>query len=333
MKELFICYKIRKHKRDIIAKFLDIDANKIRFCSFKFTIKLLAHKFHLTVLQWASQEDVSLTQFCKRNNITCIFVEDGFIRSKGLGALHNKPYSLVFDKEGIYYNPKASSLVTILNNLKNRDDYQSLIKRAQVLKQQIIKNHISKYNLVSSLQEEELNKLKEILPKDKKIILVPGQVEGDASIIKGGMGISTNQELLRLVKEKNKDAFIIYKQHPDIVSGQRFAYDDLESKDYYDFILYYSNIISVFDYVDEIHTLTSQTGFEALIRNKKVFVYGMPFYASWGLTQDIYKDENRNTSLTIDELVAGALILYPSYFNWDSMKKCQVEDILDNLKS
>ena len=209
MKELFICYKIRKHKRDIIAKFLDIDANKIRFCSFKFTIKLLAHKFHLTVLQWASQEDVSLTQFCKRNNITCIFVEDGFIRSKGLGALHNKPYSLVFDKEGIYYNPKASSLVTILNNLKNRDDYQSLIKRAQVLKQQIIKNHISKYNLVSSLQEEELNKLKEILPKDKKIILVPGQVEGDASIIKGGMGISTNQELLRLVKEKNKDAFIL----------------------------------------------------------------------------------------------------------------------------
>ena len=36
--------------------------------------------------------------------------------------------------------------------------------------------------------------------------------------------------------------------------------------------------------VDEVHTLTSLTGFEALLRGIEVHAYGGPFYAGWGLT-------------------------------------------------
>ena len=39
--------------------------------------------------------------------------------------------------------------------------------------------------------------------------------------------------------------------------------------------------------VDEVHVLTSLTGFEALLRGKMVICYGQPFYAGWGLTNDL----------------------------------------------
>ncbi len=63
--------------------------------------------------------------------------------------------------------------------------------------------------------------------------------------------------------------------------------------------------------IDELHTLTSLAGFEALLRGRRVVVYGRPFYAGWGLTTDLAQID-RGRRLTLEELVAGALILYPA---------------------
>jgi capsular polysaccharide export protein len=57
---------------------------------------------------------------------------------------------------------------------------------------------------------------------------------------------------------------------------------------------------------------TSLIGFEALMRGKAVTTIGRPFYAGWGLTDDV-DPPPRARSLTLDELLAAALILYPSY--------------------
>ncbi|WP_272873649.1 hypothetical protein [Candidatus Accumulibacter phosphatis] len=67
--------------------------------------------------------------------------------------------------------------------------------------------------------------------------------------------------------------------------------------------------------VDEVHSLTSLTGFEALLRGKKVVCYGQPFYAGWGLTVDLMPPPRRTRTLTLDELVAGVLIMYPAYLS------------------
>ncbi|MGB2388654.1 MAG: hypothetical protein ACPIB6_07590, partial [Henriciella sp.] len=69
----------------------------------------------------------------------------------------------------------------------------------------------------------------------------------------------------------------------------------------------------LFGQIDEVHTMTSLMGFEAILRNLPVTCYGHPFYAGWGLTIDIYKHERRNRELSIGELVWGALIAYPRY--------------------
>jgi capsular polysaccharide export protein len=65
--------------------------------------------------------------------------------------------------------------------------------------------------------------------------------------------------------------------------------------------------------VDEVHTLTSLTGFEALLRGIPVCCYGQPFYSGWGLTKDKVPVPRRTRQLTLAELVAGALIRYPTY--------------------
>ena len=61
--------------------------------------------------------------------------------------------------------------------------------------------------------------------------------------------------------------------------------------------------------------MTSLTGFEALLRGKTVYCYGLPFYAGWGLTQDYLALQRRNRKLALWELIAGTLIHYPAYIH------------------
>jgi capsular polysaccharide export protein len=83
--------------------------------------------------------------------------------------------------------------------------------------------------------------------------------------------------------------------------------------------------------VDEVHALTSLTGFEALLRGKTVTCYGQPFYAGWGLTHDLMPLTRRTRRLTLDQLVAGALILYPTYVSRTTGKFTTPERALDEL--
>jgi capsular polysaccharide export protein len=83
--------------------------------------------------------------------------------------------------------------------------------------------------------------------------------------------------------------------------------------------------------VDEVHTLTSLCGFEALLRGKRVVVYGQPFYAGWGLTIDLAPIARRQRHLSLDQLVAGALILYPRYLDPLTQRRCTPETAIDRL--
>ena len=82
--------------------------------------------------------------------------------------------------------------------------------------------------------------------------------------------------------------------------------------------------------IDELHTLTSLAGFEALLRRRRVVVYGRPFYAGWGLTVDL-TGAGRGRRLTLEELVAGALILYPRYLDPVTRLPCGPEIVIERL--
>lgn len=279
---------------------------------------------------WAGSCSDDVAAKAHREGIRLTRMEDGFLRSVGLGSDYNYPYSLILDPEGIYYDPANPSQVeNILRNMRLRPDHDLLVKRAQMLRELIVRNHLTKYN-VGTLSTLEPDWVK--VAKGKRVILVPGQVDGDASVRRGGGAIQSNLQLLTAVRQDNPEAFVVYKPHPDVESGNRMG--QIPSKflaDCVDVVVKKTSLESLWPYINEIHTLTSLTGFEGLCRNKEVTTYGRPFYSGWGLTTDKWAKLKSLEFLTIDELIAGVLILYPLYWDWKTMQFCRPEDACRRL--
>lgn len=254
--------------------------------------------------------------------VSLVRLEDGFLRSVGLGADLVRPLSWVVDTQGIYYDAtRTSGLETLLQTV--RFDSAGL-KRAAALRQRVVEHGITKYNVGAAAWRRP--------DSARKIVLVPGQVESDASIAFGSPVIKRNIDLLRNVRESNRDAYIVYKPHPDVIAGRREPgeMEDDTSK-WCDEVVVDCPMGELLGAVDEVHTMTSLAGFEALLRGKRVVVYGQPFYSGWGLTEDRYPLARRTRRLALDELVAGVLILYPVYVSRVTRKFTTPERALDEL--
>jgi capsular polysaccharide export protein len=298
------------------------EGNKFIVSSLEEALKLSINTDSV-VYMYPAKEDLQIRKYCEENNIKVYLVEDGFIRSLSLGSSFFKPASIVIDSRGIYFDPRRESdLEYILNNY---DFEESLLNRAENLMNLLLQNKISKYN---HLPFKEIK-----VPKNKNIKLVIGQVDDDMSIKLGGYGLDS-LSLLKLVKDNsNKDDYIIYKPHPDVVANIRKGkIDEKEIQNYCDLIVKEANLDSCFEVCNEVHTITSLSGLEALIRNKKVFTYGMPFYAGWGLTEDLRKCKRRKRNLNLKQLIAATYILYPKYRSILTLKKSFPEEILKEIK-
>src|SRR6185436_7401251 len=74
-----------------------------------------------------------------------------------------------------------------------------------------------------------------------------------------------------------------------------------------------------------------QLGFEGLLAGVKVTCFGQAFYAGWGLTDDRQSVPRRSRRLSIEQLVAGALLLYPRYRHPLRKERCDAEQVLEHL--
>ena len=251
-------------------------------------------------------------------------VEDGFLRSRGLGAELTPPLSLVCDDLGIYYDPSQPSRLEewITRRAELRPDQRL---RAENVINRVIKLGLSKYNLGGVVPE---------LPAGHRI-LVPGQVEDDASIRLGAGEIATNLGLLQRVRQENPDAVILYKPHPDVEAGLRSGQiASADTNGLADQVLDRADPAALLQEVDEVWTMTSLMGFEALMRGVPVTTTGAPFYAGWGLTRDLGQVPSRRSARPdLVGLVHAALIDYPRYFNPETAMACPVETAMDILAS
>ena len=250
-------------------------------------------------------------------------VEDGFLRSRGLGADCIPPLSITVDRAGAHFDPsRASELEALLQCGTFTDD---LLERARELRALIVENGLSKYEQGRAPQARRAI--------GRRHILVPGQVEDDRAVVLGGCGLSSNLELLKRVREQAPDAYVLYKPHPDVLAGHRRGMiPQRECLPYADEIVGELPIASLISMVDEVHVNTSLAGFEALLRRKPVTVYGVPFYAGWGLTVDLGPVPARRTARrSLDELVAATLLLYPRYLDPITGLPCPAEVLVPRL--
>ncbi|EOJ1646536.1 capsular polysaccharide biosynthesis protein [Campylobacter jejuni] len=320
-----------KWKRKFVKPFFIAKNNEIIFLDFLDCLKNIQLKEDDKFFIWGKRIDYNtlkstLIKKAQDENLLHFTpkissVEDGFIRSISLGSDLTRPFSLIIDDKGLYIDPNKPSKLEEL--LQNEIFDENMLNRAKNIIKILLENRFSKYN---GLKHENLKINAKI---GQKIILIPAQVEDDASMILGGFGLST-LDLLKEVRAKNQDAYIIFKPHPDVLSGNRVGLkDETLILEFCDEIVKDCSIDSAIKIADEIHTITSTSGFDALLRAKKVFTYGMPFYAGWGLTKDKYKCKRRTRKLSLEELVAGALITYPRYINPKTKTLCEIEVCLD----
>lgn len=315
-----------------IAMFLNLTNKNFKHSIFKWQAKARGIKNANSILLFGNKYRSKLLRLGK----PLVTVEDGFIRSTGLGILPLRyfmsfgmlgkiggapPLSLVFDKTGIYFDAtQPSDLENIFKKISL--DNQQLARIRKIIKT-INRFDLTKYN---SEPSKSLT-----INTDKRVILVPGQVEDDASIKYGSKNIQTNLELLTCVRNSNPEAYIIYKPHPDVTNKLRkhSKLAHLKCIEIADEVVSDINIISCIKACDEVHTMTSLSGFDALLRNKKVVTYGMPFYAGWGLTEDHLICPRRNRKLTLEELAYGALIEYPVYYDIEHKKPIDLEQAIE----
>lgn len=262
---------------------------------------------------WGRVPPAGLEALAAQCGVRLLRMEDGFVRSVGLGSDLIPPQSFVLDGRGIYFDPgQPSDLEDMLNT---RTLTEEDLCRAQAVRAFIVRHGITKYNL------------EPLMPVDwpsagPQVVLVPGQVEDDASIRFGcdTAGVCTNLGLLQAARAQFPQAFIVYKPHPDVASGNRRGQLVLRAAlQWADHVEVQASVVSCIEACGVVVTMTSLTGFDALLRGKQVVVHGRPFYAGWGLTQDQLPVPRRARTRSLDELVACALLHYPLY--WDPVLK------------
>nr|WP_310525191.1 hypothetical protein [Polymorphobacter sp.] len=281
----------------------------------------LAAKSGGAVATWASRAPAGLAEAAAAANIPVYQIEDGFIRSAGLGAKLVPPCSIVVDARGLYYDPTTPSDLEHL--LQTEAFPPEILARADALAARIVATGITKYNLPGP----EIT-----LPPNRRIILVPGQVSDDRSVRLGGAGITDMANLLARVRAAEPTAFILFKPHPDVDAKLRNgAIPDAAALQHADAVIRNAALAPLLARVDAVHTLTSLTGFEALLRGRAVTCHGQPFYAGWGLTTDMAPIPRRTRRRSLSELVAAALIAYPRYCDPATGRAIAPEQLVESL--
>ena len=256
------------------------------------------------VAVWGRRARPRLLATARQRGLSLLQVEDGFLRSVGLGADLVDPISWVVDQRGMYYDATAAS--DLEQRLATGTWSEAQLARAEALRQQLVEQAITKYNLPGAGWQRPAG--------NRRVVLVVGQVESDASIRFGAPGVSTNLALLEAVRAAEPEAFLVYKPHPDVVAGLcRSGEGEQRAAQLCDCLLSDGSIHALFEQVDALHVLTSLAGFEALLRGVEVHCWGLPFYAGWGLTVDRLSSPRRGRSLPLAALVHAALIDYPRY--------------------
>lgn len=259
----------------------------------------------LRFTSWGNRMPGGAESYAKRQKIDVTHLDDGFVHSFIIDGPH-KPLSLAMDDAGIYHDTsKPSALENLLNHYDFAADKQ-LMKQA--------KAGIAVFNAANLSKHYSLTDQDDPGSFEREphyAILVIGQPNNGDSLLKKASGENTDSALIKTAKKDHPKAGIYYRPHPQKgkkkIDGDALGCVVLEDD------VPLGDALSA---VDHVYTVTSIVGLEALLQGKKVTVFGQPFYAGWGLTDDRGKKlRRRKRELSIEELFAATYLLYPSYFH------------------
>ncbi len=280
---------------------------------------------------WGRKKTGRFASWCQQTfggHVTLL--EDGFIRSIGLGVDGSPSFSLVEDDVGIYYDATTPSK---LENILNAYDFKAdttLMADAKRAIDYMVKHNISKYNSAPFVNEKIVDKY-ELNAAQKRVLLI-AQTAGDSSLEYGMLTAFSTDDMLKTAISENPDAKIYLKIHPDVLSGKKDSDMDIEAaKKHCTIIEEDLNPLSLLKYFDKVYTKTSGMGFEALLVGCECVCFGMPFYAGWGITTDKFVCARRKAKRSVEEVFAAAYILYTRYYNPYKKRDCDIFEVMQEI--
>nr|WP_093236358.1 capsular biosynthesis protein [Sinorhizobium sp. NFACC03] len=255
-------------------------------------------------------------------------LEDGFLRSVGLGKDGSIPISIVIDDKALPVDAGQASRLELLiaeASRTTRADAGSAIREA------LVDNKLSKYNNLPHITPR-------IERTGRRRILLVDQVFGDVSVEKA---LGSPASFDRMLDDALKSgAQCVVRTHPDVIAGHRKGYLTEQAAKAPGVVLMADKVsaASILDVVDEVWTVSSQMGFDALLRGLPVRCYATPFYAGWGLTDDRSDDASlsararrANARPTLDQLTFAAFSLYPVYRHPETWLQLDALTAIDHL--
>lgn len=321
----WVCVVARRWKKVVLQDYLQ-GATSLQFYT-KLPRHPSVYRHADNLLVWGRQTSIPHELLVQHPHLKVVTAEDGFISSRGLGLTGSFYYSLLLDRLGVHYDTQApSQLQQMLNQhpLTMSDEHfgEELID--------FIREHrLNKCNLASHDVDAAAT-----LPRHRTTILAIGQVEGDQALRYSQSPIRSNKDLLRVIREKHPEAWVVYKPHPnDVRKGYLSGNRAFLWSQHCDQLACDGDISHWIDAVDSVHVISSTAGLEAMIRGKPVHTYGTPGYAGWGITSDWADQPGRSRRLNINQLTAIMLGHYPRYYNWSNGRFCDAMSCLRHLQA
>ncbi|WP_312991027.1 capsular polysaccharide export protein, LipB/KpsS family [Rhizobium populisoli] len=255
------------------------------------------------------------------------FLEDGFLRSVGLGKENTLPISIQADDLGM---PVNASRETRLERLIAASAKMDIVALGADIRDALVREKLSKYNNLPH-REPKLE------PTTRRRVLLIDQVFGDVSVPMSG---GSEESFSRMLEDAvASGAQCVVRTHPDVMAGFRKGYLTERAAQTPGVILMSDavSVDSVLSVIDEVWTVSSQFGLDAMLRGIPVRCYGAPFYSGWGLTEDRLGVASkamltrRQARPSCDQLVAAAFSLYPSYRDTTDWQEIDVFKAIETL--
>ena len=251
-------------------------------------------------------------------------IEDAFLRSLHPGRSGDPPMGLIIDRRGIYFDASGPSDLEVLLSTHPLDD-TALLDRARGAMARIAAAHLTKY----AANDPDLE------PPPPGYVLLIDQTRGDAAIRMGAASAHSFAEMLAHAMEDHPGAPIVIKTHPETRAGHRAGHFDPAA-------LPQGVTIDdrpippqrLFEGARAVYCVSSLLGFEAILAGHRPVLFGVPFYAGWGLSDDRRPTPaRRQRKLTRAQLAAAALILYPTWYDPYHDRLGRIEDVLGALEA
>jgi len=235
----------------------------------------------------------------------------------------SKNNEYLINEEKKLYEKHLENLETEVNDISDLFGIDYLFARSQIrfiLNKGSEKDKEKLKNYISDLKWEIQYYFKHI--KKENQILIDIQLKEE--INKNGLeDIISNKEMVENIFKKNPNSEIYIRipkegiQNNDLIG---LNIKELPINNIYIIEREEINSIKLLKQMDIVFTKTSYLGFEGLLVGCEVICYGLPFYAGWGVTHDLYGAESYifrryRKNVSIMDLYTAVFLIHNKYFN------------------